>query len=88
LIEARVLAAKIARIVPLTGDGIAIHVSGCGKGCAHQAATSLTVVGTADGCALIANGTARASPVKTVRADNLLQEVAELCGHLRETVDA
>jgi precorrin-3B synthase len=35
-----------------------IHVSGCGKGCAHPAAATLTIVGTPGGCALIADGEA------------------------------
>ena len=50
LIAARSLAAEIARDVPLVGDGLALHVSGCAKGCAHPAPAPLTIVGTARGC--------------------------------------
>ncbi len=67
LIAARALAAKIAAHlpaagVPLAGHSVAVHVSGCAKGCAHPAAAPLTVVGTAQGAGLIRNATARATP--------------------------
>ena len=62
LIAARSLAAEIARDVPLAGEGLAVHVSGCAKGCAHPTPAPLTIVGTEQGCGLIANDTARATP--------------------------
>ena len=62
LIAARSLAAEIARDVPLLGEGLALHVSGCAKGCAHPAPAPLTIVGTEQGCGIIANDTARATP--------------------------
>lgn len=73
LIAARTLAAEIARVMPLPpGDGIALHVSGCAKGCAHPTRAPLTVVGTEKGCGLIADGTARARPTKHVPAHDLV----------------
>jgi len=60
LIPARTLAAEIAAHLPQ--GGMAVHVSGCAKGCAHPAPAPLTIVGTPQGCALIHNGTARARP--------------------------
>jgi len=63
LIAARALAAEIARHMPLpTGQGVALHVSGCAKGCAHPSVAPLTIVGTEQGCGIIANDTARATP--------------------------
>ncbi|MGI3901949.1 MAG: precorrin-3B synthase [Janthinobacterium lividum] len=43
--------------------GIALHVSGCAKGCAHPGAASLTLVGTEGRYALVADGTAADVPV-------------------------
>jgi precorrin-3B synthase len=64
LISARALAAAIARDVPPPeGEGLALHVSGCAKGCAQSAAAPLTLVGTERGCGVIGNGTARDAPV-------------------------
>ena len=62
LIAARSIAAEIARDVPLAGEGLALHVSGCAKGCAHPAPAPLTIVGTEQGCGIIANDTARVTP--------------------------
>ena len=45
---------------------VTIHISGCAKGCAHAAPAALTVVGTPDGCALVANGSARDAPFAIV----------------------
>ena len=44
-----------------------IHISGCAKGCAHAEPAALTVVGTPDGCALIADGSARDAPFRHCR---------------------
>ncbi len=57
--------------------GIAVHVSGCTKGCAHPAPAALTVVGTAHGCGIIRNGTARRRcRTSHVAPGNLAAEVA------------
>jgi precorrin-3B synthase len=45
---------------------VSVHVSGCAKGCAHPGPATLTVVGTADGCALVAGGSARDAPFAVV----------------------
>ena len=44
-------------------DGIALHVSGCAKGCAHPASASLTLVAEAGRYALVADGAAGDAPV-------------------------
>jgi precorrin-3B synthase len=61
-----------------------IHLSGCAKGCAHAAPAPLTVVGTAAGCALIANGSVRDEPFARVAANALPQAIAE---YMRERAE-
>ena len=76
-IDARRLAAALAPHLAGLRDGIAVHVSGCAKGCAHPAPAALTVVGTAHGCGIIRNGTARAMPqLATSLPADLAAEVA------------
>ena len=53
LIAARALAAEVARHVSLSGDGIAVHVSGCAKGCAHPKPALFTIVGAEQGCGIV-----------------------------------
>jgi precorrin-3B synthase len=64
LIAARALAAEIARHVSLPGDGIALHISGCAKGCAHPKTAPLTIVGTEQGCGIVRDGAARDKPTE------------------------
>ena len=45
------------------GTGIALHVSGCEKGCAHPRTAALTLVAAAGRYALVADGTAGDAPV-------------------------
>jgi precorrin-3B synthase len=67
-IAARALAPRVAEsAAPFVSDRLVIHISGCAKGCAHPGPAALTAVGTAAGCALIANGSAGD------RADTLVQ---------------
>ena len=81
-IAARALAPSVAEAAaPYLSDGITVHVSGCAKGCAHPTAASLTVVGTAATCALIANGSARDTPFAAAPLRNLPQRIAN---HLRD----
>jgi precorrin-3B synthase len=75
-IPARQLAATLAPRLARLPDGIDIHVSGCAKGCAHRAPASLTVVGDAQGCGIVRNGTARATPCRHVAPAELAAEVA------------
>jgi precorrin-3B synthase len=78
----RAMAPRIAEIAaPYIDASHAIHLSGCAKGCAHAAPASLTVVGTAGGCALIANGSARDTPFAIIAADKLPGAIA---AHMRE----
>lgn len=71
-IAARAIAPQIAAIAaPQLGPKFDIHISGCAKGCAHARTAALTVVGTPQGCALIADGSVRESPFATVAGDEL-----------------
>jgi precorrin-3B synthase len=88
LIAARALAAEIARHVTLHGDGIAIHVSGCAKGCAHPGSAPLTVVGTSQGCGIVRDGAAQAAPSAFCDPADLVGVLDRILGKARETVDA
>jgi precorrin-3B synthase len=59
-IAARAMAPRIAETLASFGDcSSTVHISGCAKGCAHAAPAALTIVGTSEGCALIAGGSAQ-----------------------------
>jgi precorrin-3B synthase len=64
LIAARALAAELARHASLSGDGIALHISGCAKGCAHPKPAPVTIVGTEQGCGIVRDGSARDRPAE------------------------
>jgi sulfite reductase beta subunit-like hemoprotein len=51
-----------ANISGLPGAGIAVHVSGCEKGCAHPRAAAVTLVGRAGRYDLVVKGNAAGSP--------------------------
>ena len=88
LIPSRVLAGDIASVAELPDSGVAIHVSGCRKGCAHPARAPLTIVGTERGCGIIQGGSARATPSAYVDPQNLAAEVARLTHHTSEPAHA
>src|SRR6185437_11357738 len=48
----------VARAPDLLDGSVAVHISGCAKGCAHPGAAALTLVGQADGVALVNDGRA------------------------------
>jgi precorrin-3B synthase len=77
-IDARRIAAALAPQLAGQRSGIAVHVSGCAKGCAHPAPAALTVVGDAQGCGIIRNGTAQATPHCHVAPADLAAEVARI----------
>ncbi|HEX8829279.1 MAG TPA: hypothetical protein VF778_14335, partial [Xanthobacteraceae bacterium] len=68
----RAMAPQIAAAAAphLAGD-FTIHISGCAKGCAHPAAATLTVVGAAGDCALVANGSTRDAPFAAMPVNDL-----------------
>ena len=87
LIAARTIAAEIAKSLELPGRGVAVHVSGCAKGCAHQRPTPLTIVGTARGCGIVRDGTAQSVPSAYCKPADLAGELDRIID-AQETVDA
>ena len=87
-IAARAIGPVIAATAgPYLDGSFKIHVSGCTKGCAHPAPAALTIVGTATGCALVADGTARDTPFMTTAADQLPATVAHFVRDRRRESD-
>jgi precorrin-3B synthase len=83
-IAARAIAPLVAAAAAPHLDGsFKIHISGCAKGCAHHASAALTVVGTAAGCVLIADGSVRDTAFKTVATNELPDSVAEFARGLK-----
>ena len=81
-IAARAIAPRVAAAAPRIDGSFTIHISGCAKGCAHPAPAALTVVGTPDGCALVANGSARDAPFAAVAANDLPAAIADAASRL------
>ena len=78
-IPARRMAAEIAVTFSGLLDGsLHLHVSGCAKGCAHPAASALTIVGSAAGTGLVLEGTARDEPGAFVQNDRAGRAPASL----------
>jgi precorrin-3B synthase len=77
-IASRALAPLIAEHAASQIDGsFTIHISGCAKGCAHPTSAALTVVGSPDGCRLIANGTPRDASFALVSTHELPAAIAK-----------
>jgi len=86
-IAARALAPLIAdKIATRRDDAFTVHISGCVKGCAHAAPTALTVVGTPEGCALVADGSARDAPFTLVTSNELPEAILRLARERKREV--
>jgi len=84
LIAARGIAPVIAKTAAPHIDGsFTIHISGCAKGCAHPAPAALTILGTAEGCALIANGSTHGVPFAVVPPHELPAAIARHASALK-----
>ncbi len=82
-IASRALASLVAQIAaPYLDDSHQIHISGCAKGCARTGNSALTIVGSFDGCALIANGSARDTPFAVTETSKIS---AAIDRHFRAT---
>jgi precorrin-3B synthase len=81
-IASRELAPRIAGRAAFT-----VHISGCAKGCAQAAPAALTVVGTPEGCALIANGSVRDAPFAVVTSDDLPTAIANVARQATREAD-
>ena len=88
LIAARALAAELARHVSLSDDGIAVHVSGCAKGCAHPRPATFTIVGTEQGCGIVRDGSARDEPADYTDPADLAALLDRIAIKTREVVHA
>lgn len=76
-IATRAIAPRLAETAAQLDAGFAtIHLSGCAKGCAHPEKAALTVIGSSEGCALVAHGSARDAPFAVVATDELPAAIA------------
>ena len=79
-IASRALAPLVAQIAaPHLDDLHQIHISGCAKGCARTGSSALTIVGSFDGCALIANGSARDTPFAVTETSKISATIDRHC---------
>jgi len=67
----------------LLDGSVAVHISGCPKGCAHPAAAALTFCGTAAGVSLVLDGRAGDAPAATLPATDLTPAIHRLAALLR-----
>lgn len=82
-IPTRNIATEIATTMPdLLAGHAELHVSGCCKGCAHPAPATLTLVGDKNGIGLVANGTARHTPLAYTNMHDLKQSLRRLAQEL------
>jgi precorrin-3B synthase len=70
--------ALIAAAPSLFDGSLALHVSGCAKGCAHPAAAPMTLVGSDDGAGLVLDGRAGDEPETRIDMDGLHAAFARL----------
>ena len=78
-IASRALAGELAVFAgPLLDGSLDIHVSGCAKGCAHPAASVITLIGDAKGCGLVVDGTATDRPLAHLAEDDVREAIARL----------
>jgi precorrin-3B synthase len=85
-IAARALAPRLTEtLAGRLGAKFDLHISGCAKGCAHPQAAALTIVGSDEGCALIARGNARGARFARVPVEELPNAVAQFAARHDET---
>ena len=76
--DTRGLAAALA---PNIGGAGRLHVSGCGKGCAHSGAAAITLVATAQGFDLVRGGSTRDEPIlRGLARDVIISDPSILTG--------
>lgn len=84
--DTRALATELLAQTPDLLDGsLTIHLSGCAKGCAHPAASFLTVVGTRAGYGLVVNGAASAETLIYVAENDVDIALQRLQALLRQS---
>ncbi|QPF87244.1 precorrin-3B synthase [Bradyrhizobium genosp. L] len=76
--DTRALASRLAPLIP---QDARLHVSGCGKGCAHAGPADITLVATREGFELIRGGSTRDAPaMRGLTAAGLIADPAALAG--------
>ena len=87
--DTRVAAEEVAYRAPDLLDGsLALHLSGCPKGCARPAPAPLTLTGAPSGYGLVVNGAASDVPSLYIAANDLgiaLERLASLVAGAKET---
>jgi precorrin-3B synthase len=79
----RQLAPEVARAArELVGTSNVVHLSGCGKGCAHPGPAAVTIVGPDR---IVVNGRAGDAPRATVSSAGLLADIERLCSEINLT---
>jgi precorrin-3B synthase len=75
-IPAREIAELAGALADLTDSDLSIHISGCEKGCARQAAADIVIIGGENGAGLVVQGTPKATPLAYRSADGLPRAIA------------
>lgn len=79
MIDTKEAARQVMADAPALLDGsLAVHVSGCAKGCAHPTAAALTLAGAPTGYGLVVNGAASARPSVYIDEDKLAPALSRL----------
>lgn len=75
----RQAAVDLVDVAPGLLDGsLEVHLSACGKGCAHPGQTALAIVGTATGYRIVVNGSASSEPVTSIGKEKLKSALVAL----------
>lgn len=73
-------AARIAQAAShLFSPGMKVHLSGCGKGCAHPSSSDLTLVGREDGCyGVVVDGSSREEASSYLSIEDIMTRLSSL----------
>ncbi|AUX77463.1 MULTISPECIES: precorrin-3B synthase [Sinorhizobium] len=89
LMDTKVVAGLLLEVgADLLDGSLAIHLSGCPKGCARPVASPLTLVGAPSGYALVVNGAASVAPSAYTDEGGIKAALAALNALVRENKDA
>jgi precorrin-3B synthase len=81
---ASTLAPALASIARAERNGVAVHISGCPKGCAHPLPAALTIVGTPQGCGVVRGGSACEAPHNYLDPSLIADEIRRLAANPTE----
>ncbi len=89
LMDTKVVAGLLLEVgADLLDGSLAVHLSGCAKGCARPRASPLTLVGAPSGYALVVNGTASVAPSAYTDENGIRSALAGLNALVRRNKDA